>query len=57
MKRLIISILIIAALLASGCISDEDAAIEEPTENISQMDAVPLIPREVLIGNPDNYPV
>jgi len=53
MKKLLISVLIIAALLASGCISDEDAAIEKPTENISQMDAVPLIPREVLFGNPD----
>ncbi|MBC2747201.1 MAG: S9 family peptidase [ANME-2 cluster archaeon] len=51
MKRLIISILIIAALLASGCISDKDATTEEPTENISQMDAVPLIPREVFFGN------
>jgi dipeptidyl aminopeptidase/acylaminoacyl peptidase len=46
-----ISILVIAALLASGCISDEDAAIEKPTENISQIDAVPLIPREVFFGN------
>lgn len=53
MKKLLISVLIIAALLASGCISDEDAAIEKPTGNISQMDAVPLIPREVLFGNPD----
>ncbi|KAF5418188.1 MAG: Dipeptidyl aminopeptidase/acylaminoacyl peptidase [Candidatus Methanocomedens sp.] len=40
-------------LLASGCISDKDAAIEEPTENISQPDTAPLIPREVLFGNPD----
>ncbi len=53
MKKLLISILIIAALLASGCISDKDAAIEKPTENISKMDAVPLIPREVFFGNPD----
>ena len=53
MKRLLISVLIIAALLASGCISDEDAAIEKPTENISQPDTAPLIPREVLFGNPD----
>ena len=53
MKRLLISILIIAALLASGCISDKDATTEEPTENISQPDAVPLIPREVFFGNPD----
>ena len=53
MKKLLISVLIIAALLASGCISDEDAAIEKPTGNISQMDAVPLIPREVFFGNPD----
>ena len=53
MKKLLISVLIIAALLASGCISDKDATTEEPTENISQMDAVPLIPREVLFGNPD----
>jgi dipeptidyl aminopeptidase/acylaminoacyl peptidase len=53
MKKLLISVLIIAVLLASGCISDEDATTEEPTENMSQMDAVPLIPREVLFGNPD----
>jgi len=53
MKKLLISVLIIAVLLASGCISDEDATTEKPTENISQMDAVPLIPREVLFGNPD----
>jgi dipeptidyl aminopeptidase/acylaminoacyl peptidase len=53
MKRLLISVLIIAALLASGCISDEDAAIEKPTENISQPDTAPLIPREVFFGNPD----
>ncbi|MBC2764231.1 MAG: S9 family peptidase, partial [ANME-2 cluster archaeon] len=53
MKRLIISILVIAALLASGCISDEDAAIEKPTENISQPDTAPLIPREVFFSNPD----
>ncbi|MBC2747200.1 MAG: S9 family peptidase [ANME-2 cluster archaeon] len=53
MKRLLISILIIAALLASGCISDEDAAIEKPTENISQPDTAPLIPREVFFSNPD----
>jgi dipeptidyl aminopeptidase/acylaminoacyl peptidase len=53
MKKLLLSILIIAALLASGCISDKDATIEEPTENISKMDAVPLIPREVFFGNPD----
>ena len=53
MKKLLISVLIIATLLASGCISDESAPTEEPSENISQMDAVPLIPREVLFGNPD----
>jgi dipeptidyl aminopeptidase/acylaminoacyl peptidase len=53
MKTLLISVLIIVALLASGCISDKDATTEEPTENISQMDAVPLIPREVFFGNPD----
>ncbi len=53
MKKLLISVLIIAALLASGCISDEDAPTIEPTGNTSQIDAVPLIPREVLFGNPD----
>jgi len=53
MKRLLISVLIIAALLASGCISDKDATTEEPTENISQPDTAPLIPREVFFGNPD----
>ncbi|NOQ32841.1 MAG: prolyl oligopeptidase family serine peptidase [Methanosarcinales archaeon] len=53
MKRLLISVLIIAVLLASGCTSDKDATTEEPTENISQPDTAPLIPREVLFGNPD----
>jgi dipeptidyl aminopeptidase/acylaminoacyl peptidase len=53
MKTLLISVLIIAALLASGCISDKDATTEEPTENISQPDTAPLIPREVFFGNPD----
>ena len=57
MKKLLISVLIIAALLASGCISDKDATTEEPTENISQIDAAPLIPREVLFGNPDKITV
>ncbi len=53
MKKLPTLTLMIVALMASGCISYEDAAIEEPTENRSQMNAVPLIPREVLFGNPD----
>jgi len=53
MKKLLISVLMIAALLASGCISDKDATTEEPTDNISQPDTAPLIPREVLFGNPD----
>ncbi|KAF5418189.1 MAG: Dipeptidyl aminopeptidase/acylaminoacyl peptidase [Candidatus Methanocomedens sp.] len=53
MKKLLIPILIIAVLLASGCISDKDAAIEKPSGNISQPDTAPLIPREVLFGNPD----
>ncbi len=53
MKRLLISVLIIAALLASGCISDKDAPTGEPSGNISQPDTAPLIPREVLFGNPD----
>ncbi|MBC2706111.1 MAG: S9 family peptidase [ANME-2 cluster archaeon] len=53
MKRLLISILIIVVLLASGCISDEDTTIEKPSENISQPDTAPLIPREVFFGNPD----
>ncbi|MBC2746609.1 MAG: S9 family peptidase [ANME-2 cluster archaeon] len=57
MKKLLISVLIIAALLASGCISDKDATTEEPTENMSQIDAAPLIPREVLFGNPDKITV
>ena len=53
MKKLLISVLVVAALLASGCISDEDATTEEPTENTSQIDTAPLIPREVFFGNPD----
>ena len=53
MKRLLISVLIITALLASGCISDEDAGTGEPSGNISQPDTAPLIPREVFFGNPD----
>jgi dipeptidyl aminopeptidase/acylaminoacyl peptidase len=53
MKKLLISVLVIAALLASACISDKDATTEEPTDNISQIDTAPLIPREVLFGNPD----
>ena len=53
MKKLLISVLIIAVLLASACISDEDAPTEEPSENTSQIDTTPLIPREVLFGNPD----
>ncbi len=57
MKTLLILVLIIAALLASACISDESAPREEPTENMSQPDATPLIPREVLFGNPDKITV
>ena len=57
MKTLLILVLIIAALLASACISDESAPREEPTENISRPDATPLIPREVLFGNPDKITV
>jgi dipeptidyl aminopeptidase/acylaminoacyl peptidase len=57
MKKLLISVLIIAVLLASGCVSDKDATTEEPTENISQIDAATLIPREVLFGNPDKITV
>jgi dipeptidyl aminopeptidase/acylaminoacyl peptidase len=57
MKKLLITVLIIAVLLASGCISDKDATTEEPTENINQIDAAPLIPREVLFGNPDKITV
>ena len=57
MKTLLILVLIIAALLASACISDESAPREEPTENISQPDTTPLIPREVLFGNPDKITV
>ncbi len=53
MKTLLISVLIVAALLASACISNESAPTEEPTENISQIDATPFIPREVFFGNPD----
>ncbi len=53
MKKLLISVLIIAALLASACISDESAPRDEPTENTSQIDPAPLIPREVFFGNPD----
>ncbi len=53
MKTLLILVLIIASLLASACISDESAPREEPTENTSQPDTVPLIPREVFFGNPD----
>ena len=53
MKKLLISVLVVAALLASGCISDEDATTEEPTENTSQIDTAPLIPREVFFGNHD----
>ncbi|MBA1342070.1 MAG: Acylamino-acid-releasing enzyme [ANME-2 cluster archaeon] len=57
MKTLLILVLIIAALLASACISDESAPREEPTENISQPETAPLIPREVLFGNPDKITV
>ena len=62
MKTLLISVLIIAALLASGCISDESAPAEEPTENTSQQNTsqpatTPLIPREVFFGNPDKITV
>ncbi len=57
MKKLLISVLIIAALLASACISDESAPAEEPTENTSQPDTTPLIPREVFFGNPDKITV
>ena len=57
MKKLLISIMIMAVLLASGCVSDKDATTEEPTENISQIDAAELIPREVLFGNPDKITV
>ena len=57
MKKLLISVLIIAALLASACISDKSASREEPTENTSQPDTTPLIPREVLFGNPDKTTV
>jgi dipeptidyl aminopeptidase/acylaminoacyl peptidase len=57
MKKLLITVLIIAVLLASGCISNKDATIEEPTENISHIDTAPLIPREVLFGNPDKITV
>ena len=53
MKKLLIPILIIAALLASGCISDKDAPTGETSGNISQPDTAPLIPREVFFGNPD----
>ncbi len=53
MKKLLISVLIIATLLASACISDKDATTEEPTDNTSQIDTTPLIPREVFFGNPD----
>ena len=53
MKKLLISVLLIIALLTSGCISDKDTTTEEPAENISQADATQLIPREVLFGNPD----
>jgi len=49
--------MIIAVLLASGCVSDKDASTEEPTENISQIDAAELIPREVFFGNPDKITV
>ena len=55
MKKLLISVLIIAALLASACISDKDATTEEPTENISQIDAAPLIPRNC--GTHPNVPL
>jgi len=57
MKTLLILVLIIAALLASACISDESAPAEEPTENTSQPDTTPLIPREVFFGNPDKITV
>ncbi|MEA3282784.1 MAG: S9 family peptidase [Euryarchaeota archaeon] len=57
MNNLLISVLIIAALLASACISDKDATTEEPNENMSQIDAAPLIPREALFGNPDQTTV
>ncbi len=57
MKKLLISVLIIAALLASACISDKDATTEELSDNTGQIDAAPLIPREVLFGNPDKITV
>jgi len=53
MKTLLISVLIVAALLASGCINDKDAPTGEPSGNTSQIDTTPLIPREVFFGNPD----
>jgi dipeptidyl aminopeptidase/acylaminoacyl peptidase len=57
MKKLLISVLIIAVLMACGCISDKDVTTEEPTEKINKIDAAPLIPREVLFGNPDKITV
>ncbi|PXF61885.1 MAG: hypothetical protein C4B59_01250 [Candidatus Methanogaster sp.] len=40
-------------MLASGCVNDKDAPTGEPSNNTSQPDATPLIPREVFFGNPD----
>ena len=40
-------------LLAYGCISDENAATEELSDSISQMNGTSIIPRELLFGNPD----
>jgi len=53
MKRFSILVLIIIMLLASGCISDENAATKELSDSISQMNETSIIPRELLFGNPD----
>ena len=53
MKIMFLLILIITAVLISGCISNDDITTKEATENINKQNITQLIPREVLFGNPD----
>ncbi|MCD4843328.1 MAG: S9 family peptidase [Methanosarcinales archaeon] len=53
MKIMFLLILIIPAVLISGCISNDDITTKEATENINKQNITQLIPREVLFGNPD----
>lgn len=53
MKKLLLLFLILVTLLTSACISNEKPIIEDTNVNISQEDSIPLIPRDILFGNPD----